>query len=770
MAPITGSFEANFDSFYIAGEQAVKVLESMRTGLQQTATAANDFAGSFKVSTVADTMTAASKKTVAGLDELGSSLLTTKSKAVDFIEGFNLTALATRPLETATQGVGALNEILGPTGVTMGLVTAAATAAGAALVGLGVSTANAAAAIGDASDTTGLAVPTVSRYANAFAAAGSDLQTFTSLMFTLQKGVGEGSEKFDAGLKKIGLSVDQLRQTNPGDWMAMIAKGFADTEDPARRAAAAVGIFDKQGKDILPTLKQLNTAMEATAAITPFTQEQAEQAEVFQRQLAVLKLEFGAMAQAIGVQVVPVLTSFLEGTRAAAAGIAGLAGAVANLGDWVITLRDLDQGVSGITLPAVSELDAVTAGMTKWKQSVTSAALAVPTLNEALTLQVRALKDADAATAAQVAQQKAFTAAMEEYNSAGQSVTATLAGLSAEQIAVITYGLEAGVSMQALGTISGATDVQIKAVGTSMKEFAATLKDVKAIESARYSLTDIEAWSATAIGANKQVMESELTMLALIGGEREKLQASEAASAASQITDAQNVAQIKIDAVRAEVAAKEKLHQSQSAWDIEYRTLVETNANAAITTINDSATAAMGSIDKVGQAGKEALSNVGGAEEAEAWARKMEADLKAVKVAAEAATNAMYSLATSMAEYKSYGDDGWFGWAPVGAMPTVKSPSSTLPASADTGTWTPQSTGARAAGGPVTGNSPYLVGETGPEIFVPQTAGQVVNVQMAKGANTFNYPIMNDPIAMDRIGALVGDAIMARLKRSGVRF
>ena len=35
-------------------------------------------------------------------------------------------------------------------------------------------------------------------------------------------------------------------------------------------------------------------------------------------------------------------------------------------------------------------------------------------------------------------------------------------------------------------------------------------------------------------------------------------------------------------------------------------------------------------------------------------------------------------------------------------------------------------TGARASGGPVTGGMPYLVGEQGPELFVPQTTGAIV--------------------------------------------
>jgi len=34
--------------------------------------------------------------------------------------------------------------------------------------------------------------------------------------------------------------------------------------------------------------------------------------------------------------------------------------------------------------------------------------------------------------------------------------------------------------------------------------------------------------------------------------------------------------------------------------------------------------------------------------------------------------------------------------------------------------------GFRANGGPVTGNSPYIVGERGPELFVPSVSGSIV--------------------------------------------
>jgi hypothetical protein len=52
--------------------------------------------------------------------------------------------------------------------------------------------------------------------------------------------------------------------------------------------------------------------------------------------------------------------------------------------------------------------------------------------------------------------------------------------------------------------------------------------------------------------------------------------------------------------------------------------------------------------------------------------------------------------------------------------------------------------GARATGGPVSADAPYLVGERGPELFVPNTAGKIVsNEQMNKSNGTVVNQVIN---------------------------
>ena len=49
----------------------------------------------------------------------------------------------------------------------------------------------------------------------------------------------------------------------------------------------------------------------------------------------------------------------------------------------------------------------------------------------------------------------------------------------------------------------------------------------------------------------------------------------------------------------------------------------------------------------------------------------------------------------------------------------------------------------RATGGPVTGGTPYLVGERGPEMFVPNSSGRVVSNDRLKGNTTVNVNVNN---------------------------
>ena len=73
----------------------------------------------------------------------------------------------------------------------------------------------------------------------------------------------------------------------------------------------------------------------------------------------------------------------------------------------------------------------------------------------------------------------------------------------------------------------------------------------------------------------------------------------------------------------------------------------------------------------------------------------------------------------------------------------------------------------RAAGGPVASGSPYWVGETGPELFVPKTSGSIVPAG-ATGGVTVN--VYGSVLSTQReLATLVGDAVTQSYRQGGNR-
>ena len=76
----------------------------------------------------------------------------------------------------------------------------------------------------------------------------------------------------------------------------------------------------------------------------------------------------------------------------------------------------------------------------------------------------------------------------------------------------------------------------------------------------------------------------------------------------------------------------------------------------------------------------------------------------------------------------------------------------------------------RAAGGPVTGGKPYMVGEKGPELFVPNSSGNIVpNNKLGGGANVVvnvdakGTSASGDSGAAKQLGGLIGAAVQSEL-------
>lgn len=77
--------------------------------------------------------------------------------------------------------------------------------------------------------------------------------------------------------------------------------------------------------------------------------------------------------------------------------------------------------------------------------------------------------------------------------------------------------------------------------------------------------------------------------------------------------------------------------------------------------------------------------------------------------------------------------------------------------------------GKRAMGGPVSGGTPYVVGERGPELFVPQASGTIVpNDKMGRSVTVINNFTLSQPAdrrTQEQVAAMAGAAIQSAMLR-----
>jgi phage-related minor tail protein len=76
----------------------------------------------------------------------------------------------------------------------------------------------------------------------------------------------------------------------------------------------------------------------------------------------------------------------------------------------------------------------------------------------------------------------------------------------------------------------------------------------------------------------------------------------------------------------------------------------------------------------------------------------------------------------------------------------------------------------RAAGGPVSSGAPYMVGEHGPELFVPKTAGTIVpNGAGGVQVNVSGLILSDDPAARQQLATIIQDALVTAYRQHGNR-
>lgn len=166
----------------------------------------------------------------------------------------------------------------------------------------------------DASDKTGVSVEKLSQLQFFAGVSGSSLDAVVGALAKLSKGMsgaGNDTAATSQAFKFLGISAKDAAGNlkDPGTVMEEIAKKLIAYEDGAGKAAIAQALFGKSGAEILPTLKKM---AEMGSVVTSVTKAQAQAAQEYQLQQALLHRQTEILWNTVVSQILPSLESLTK--------------------------------------------------------------------------------------------------------------------------------------------------------------------------------------------------------------------------------------------------------------------------------------------------------------------------------------------------------------------------------------------------------------------------------------------------------------------------
>jgi hypothetical protein len=674
-------------------------------------------------------------------------------------------------LQEATKGAGAsvstmavstdaawasMSKLAGAFGIGLGV---------SSLVQLGTSALESASRVGDLASKLGTSAEFVQRMSYVAGQSGTDIGVFQAAIAKMNATLGEGDASTRSALRDVGLSFDEIRAKSPEDAFTAITTAIEGMSDPMAQANAAVQLFGRSGQEMLPAIKE---GMAAIAAEAPIMSD----AVVGNLKRAGDQIE--ALKNQITVGAAPALGLF----AAAFEGFANLSTAPLVL--WSQDLGELSgrmrEGVDGVT----ALVDGVRVKLPAGLQAAGPAISGVTEkIQEQLETSEQSVKASDRHAEA--------LATLASYST---NYRDTLAGINAETVTEIQGYMAAGASLSVLQEAYTLTEAQIRAISMARQQDIALARDQwKAADD--YVKAELQGLaSSSKLWAEYNEMRVSLgatstdQQIAQINRWATETAAAFEASKNRALMSAQTVADF-YDALSA--ATSEKL--GRIGVDIKALTDAATNdSQAGLQQIADAAKrtydialthtgewsdATIEKFRRTWEAAQNAangwsastitsLDQVGAKSEAVAakislsFNQAMELVRKGLgTMTGSVPANTDFSDAKRMEiqkaanEHRYYGPVDGFGqpdWAKLGFGQKVE---------------------ARAEGGPVASHQPYMVGERGPELFVPSTSGAIV--PNGGGGVTLHTTVNvgGSVIGVTDLGRAIDDAILSTLRNSG---
>ena len=442
--PLQGVFNADFTAFTAACAQAEVSLKGFETGASKTETALNKMADSISGTKIVQQAMLATK---AVEDVGGAAALTEKElsrmsdmaaqgaeklRAMGQDVPQKMQALADATKDTAEQ-TSSWNAVLSTLEGTFGALTLQRVID--QVIELGKAVFEDADKLVNLQDRTAISVETLQRLRVVGDDAGVSLDTMAQAAGKLQKNLGQGSESTAGALAQIGLQFSELKKMSPEDQFFAVADALKQVDDQDTQVALGMQLMGKGFTEMLPAIKKgFDEVKDSSAGMSAGTVKVLDDAGDAAHRF------YQNVKDYLGERIADTITGTTEEVRRLASEIQKLpqavgAEALANMWGQILPPK----------VPA--DLDTIVEKSDAWAKET-----------------------------------KAVQEAMVELDSAGKGWQGTLDTIDGTVVEAIKYYLDAGVSQRALATAFGLTDVQVKAVDASMKNYAETLKAVQKIE------------------------------------------------------------------------------------------------------------------------------------------------------------------------------------------------------------------------------------------------------------------------------------------------
>lgn len=350
---------------------------------------------------------------------------------------------------------------LGPVGIAAGLV-------GSAFAGAALKAINMADALGDISDATGVSAGALNNLKNSLILAGGKADDFATLASRLNKNVGEaasGNEGLQKTFKTLGVYVTdangQIRNT--GDILRDAIGKLAQVEDPATRAKLAVELFGKEAAKL--DFTKLN------AVNDPFKDEQIAQLAKYRDAIDTIAVSASNnMLKVFGELAIEINKSY-------------------NAADEV--QRKLEErGKTGYLSPGVRGTLGALLGITPKE----------PLVTREMTAEEKAARDQQQRYAEQARLMKSYSTRADTsqggYGAAGPSLTASNKAIAMAQIESDRFAALAGQDAKTAEALKGANDrmaIDIKAANDVKNLQINLAQDIKKITAEVRANDKIEA-------------------------------------------------------------------------------------------------------------------------------------------------------------------------------------------------------------------------------------------------------------------------------------